>query len=92
MAFVPWMVLGALGLNWQASKDLENVGSGGGRPGGGGFNGFWPGTFLGLAIGLWVGISCGGTLQRWYGNVEGFLTWFLDDDAKKKDEQRRLTN
>ena len=62
---------GAVGLNYQAAKDLDTSGSGQKRLGS-----FWPAFILGAVSGLWIGVSFSSSIsasftfiERWFGIV-----------------------
>eukprot|EP00928_Gymnodinium_smaydae_P057247 TRINITY_DN40516_c0_g1_i1.p1 TRINITY_DN40516_c0_g1~~TRINITY_DN40516_c0_g1_i1.p1 ORF type:complete len:130 (-),score=23.91 TRINITY_DN40516_c0_g1_i1:113-502(-) len=71
--FVPLLLLGGLGANWQACKELDEVASyeRSRRP----LSDFWGGVLLGGILGLWVGLNYGDGMRLAYDRCERVLSW-----------------
>lgn len=75
---------GAVGLNYQATKDLDGSGQKRTLP-------FWPAFALGAVTGLWIGVSFGSHISSGFGFVEkwfGVLTPAPEDETSSDEEEK----
>ena len=85
---------GAVGLNYQAAKDLDNSGSGQKR-----LRPFWPAFILGAVSGLWIGVSFSSSIsasftfiERWFGIVPQVKDEDTSSDEEVDKIQKRRKN
>eukprot|EP00746_Dinoflagellata_sp_MGD_P007854 gnl/MRDRNA2_/MRDRNA2_115628_c0_seq1.p1 gnl/MRDRNA2_/MRDRNA2_115628_c0~~gnl/MRDRNA2_/MRDRNA2_115628_c0_seq1.p1 ORF type:complete len:123 (+),score=23.32 gnl/MRDRNA2_/MRDRNA2_115628_c0_seq1:59-427(+) len=71
---LPLLVLGALGLNYQAARELDEVSTTldkNRRP----LTDFWGGICIGLVIGLWVGVNQKDRILAGMSMLETMSSW-----------------
>ena len=87
----PAILLGGLGMNWQAAQSLNDVdGTAGGRR----FVLDSKAVFaLGFLMGLWTGCTFGSVFDRWWRNFDMIWNMFFGESAEEKrrreDEEAR---
>ena len=87
----PAILLGGLGMNWQAAQSLNDVdGTAGGRR----FVLDSKAVFaLGFLMGLWTGCTFGPVFDRWWRNFDMIWNMFFGETAEEKrrreDEEAR---
>ena len=91
MVWFPALIFGGLGLNWQASKALDDVD---GNPGSRTVLLDSRVVFsLGWIIGVWMGVSFGPFFERWWNNIETLFSFFgggnNNNKKKKPDDERQ---
>jgi len=81
------MILGGLGLNWQANKELIPYTADSTKP----FSGFWQGVAIGLMIGLWTGVNYGTWVTSGWNMFEKMGWWVIGYPASKDDDTTLAT-